>query len=277
MQAYDRTAPQGHAEPVTSWAPASLPDSSILHTTTMKIQHFGLLCLVASTPSFSRATVLLTEGFDNIGTLAGSGWTIVNNSSPLGSTSYFQGNTGVFSSQAGAGDSYIAANFNNAGLGGNISNWLILPTLTLDPTTQLSFYTQSANFFPDRLEVRMSTNGASADVGITDASTGDFSNLLLTINPSLDLVSYPSLSWQQYSVSLSSLGGPTNGRLAFRYLVPDTNTNGDYIGIDTVKVENVTATVPDAGATFVLLVAGLAATGTARRFAFNGRKPTNHA
>jgi hypothetical protein len=240
------------------------------------IQHFGLLCLVAALPSIGRATVLLTEGFDDISLLSGSGWSIVNNSTLGGSTSYFQGNSVVFSSQAGAADSYIAANFENAGFGGNISNWLILPTLTLESTTQLSFYTRAANFYADRLEVRMSVSGASANVGLTDTSVGDFSTLLLTVNPALVVGGYPD-AWQQFSVSLNSLGGPTSGRLAFRYSVPDTFTNGDYIGIDTVLVENVTAGVPDAASTLLLLFFGLTGAWSARLAGNHGRKGKHHA
>jgi hypothetical protein len=52
-----------------------------------------------------RASADSFRGFDNISTLAGSGWTLVNNSSPAGLTGWFQGNSGVFNSQAGAPDS----------------------------------------------------------------------------------------------------------------------------------------------------------------------------
>ena len=72
--------------------------------------------------SVANAVPILSENFDDISTLAASGWLFVNNSTPGGSTSWFQGNDGVFASQAGAADSYIAANYLNAGAGGNISN-----------------------------------------------------------------------------------------------------------------------------------------------------------
>src|SRR5262245_2666704 len=41
-----------------------------------------------------------------------------NNSSTLGQTGWFQGNPGVFPAQAGAGNSYVGANFLNAAGGG---------------------------------------------------------------------------------------------------------------------------------------------------------------
>src|SRR5262249_24998598 len=88
---------------------------------------------------------------------------------------------------------------------------------------------------PDRLELRLSLNGGSTNVGATDLSVGDFSTLLLTINPALALGGFPE-NWALFSATISGLGGPTNGRFAFRYTVPDTSINGDYIGIDTVRV-----------------------------------------
>ncbi|HYP51417.1 MAG TPA: choice-of-anchor J domain-containing protein, partial [Pyrinomonadaceae bacterium] len=52
----------------------------------------------------------ITEGFDNITTLPGSGWFTQNNSVPVGTTGWFQGNPAVFPAQAGATNSYIGAN-----------------------------------------------------------------------------------------------------------------------------------------------------------------------
>src|SRR5262249_7199215 len=95
--------------------------------------------------------------------------------------------------------------------------------------------TELGSAFPDRLELRLSTNGASTNVGATDASVGDFSTLLLTINPALALNGYPS-AWTQFNVAISGLSGSTAGRFAFRSSVPGTDVNGDYIGIDTLTV-----------------------------------------
>ena len=58
--------------------------------------------------------------------------------------------------------------------------------------------------------------------------------------------------------TISGLGGPVSGRFAFRYDVPDTSTNGDYIGIDTVAVNaRRVAAVPEP-ATWTMLGIGLA-------------------
>ncbi len=157
----------------------------------MKLRSIVLLAgLAAASLSTASAANLLAQNFEtfNLG-----GWTFTNRSSPLGSTGWFQGN-GVLTPQGGTTDSYIGANFNNATVGGNISNWLILPTLTLNDGDTLSFYTESTQAHPDNLEVRFSGNGSSSNVGSTSSSVGDFTNLLLEINPTYAAGGYPS-SW----------------------------------------------------------------------------------
>jgi PEP-CTERM motif len=214
-------------------------------TTQGRRARFVLAALVAGvlalrpTPTAASA---LTENFDNVAALGASGWVLVNNSSPAGGLPWFQGNPGVFPSQAGAPDAYIASNFNAAGaIGGNISNWLLLPELSFGANDFLTFYTRSSGVFPDRLEVRYSANGSSTNVGATDASVGDFTTLLLTLNPALNDGGYPT-DWTEFAVSLAALSG-TTGRLAFRYNVTDTAVNADYIGIDTVVVTPEPATL----------------------------------
>ena len=84
----------------------------------------------------------------------------------------------------------------------------------------------------------MSTNGASVDVGRTATDVGDFTTLLLDINPTYTTSGYPNI-WTQFTVSLSGIASPTRGRLALRYFVENggpSGTNSDYIGIDTLEV-----------------------------------------
>ena len=205
------------------------------------------LAVALLAPPSARAEVLLFENFDDVTALAG--WSAVNNSDPGGVTGWFQGNESVFPAQAGAADSYIAANFLNAGAGA-ISNWLILPELSYRTDDGLSFFTRSSGFLPDRLEVRFSA-GSGSDVGANAASVGTFTTLFLTLNPALNPNGYPT-EWTQYQVSLSALDG-LSGRLAFRYSIDDTLVNGDYIGIDTVAVNR----VPEPG-TLALVSLGIA-------------------
>ena len=73
--------------------------------------------LVATLAAGSVNAATLSEGFD---TVLPAGWTAKNNSVPIGTTNWFQGNATVFGSQSGAANSYIGANFNNtAGAGRN--------------------------------------------------------------------------------------------------------------------------------------------------------------
>jgi len=120
-----------------------------------------------------------------------------------------------------------------------ISNWLLTPPVTLQNGASLTFHTRTVDVpqFPDRLQVRMSTNGTSTNVGTTAYDFGDFTVLMLDINENLTTGGYPSV-WTQFTVTVSGVALPTTGRLALRYFVPDGGTgfpNGDYIGIDGVS------------------------------------------
>lgn len=184
-------------------------------------------------------TSAFSEGFDDITTLAGAGWSLQNLSNPVGTTGWFQGNDAVFPSQAGATTAYIGANFNNVSNVGNISNWLLTPEIGLKNGDQIKFWTRkvSPDSFADRLQVRMSTAGASTNVGASDTSVGDFTTVLLDINPTLVLGVYPVV-YTQFTVTISGLGAATTGRIGFRYFVTNGGLNGansDYIGIDTFE------------------------------------------
>lgn len=188
------------------------------------------------------ASDVLAEGFDDVTTLPGNGWAMTNNSEPVGLNSWFQGNPVVMPAHEGGENAYIGANYNSAGVTpGHISNWLMTPELTLTDDSTLSFWTRSpaGSSWADRLEVRMSTAGASTDVGSGYSGVGDFTERLLVINESLAGSGYPQ-EWTQYEVTIDGLDAPTSGRLAFRYHVPDggpAGTNSNFIGIDTVSYE----------------------------------------
>jgi hypothetical protein len=191
--------------------------------------------------SISAKAQTFTENFDDITTLTGSGWVMTNASAAVGSTNWFQGTSvaggGPFDAFNGAANAYIGANYNNTGSTGTISNWLMTPNRTLRNGDVITFYTRKVapDSYADRLELRMSTNGASTMVG-TGAAVGDYTTLLLSINPSLVLGVYPT-AWTLYTVTISGLPAPTSGRLAFRYFVTGagfSGTNSDYVGIDNV-------------------------------------------
>jgi hypothetical protein len=198
---------------------------------------------IATTSSDAPAALnvaSLNEGFDDITTLVANGWVLQNNSTPVGSTSWTQGPAvsggGPFDAFDGASNAFISANYNNTGNTGTISNWMLTPVLDFGGGANLTFYTRkvSPDSYADRLEVRISTNGDSTDIGVPGTGVGDFTTLALSINPTLVLGVYPT-SWTQFTIS----GLPHNGtgRIAFRYYVTNAGylgTNSDFIGIDHV-------------------------------------------
>jgi hypothetical protein len=195
----------------------------------------------AALPFMQATAQSFSESFNDITILAGSGWVMTNASVAVGSTNWFQGNSvaagGPFDAYNGATNAYIGANYNNTGNTGTISNWLMTPNRTLRNGDVITFYTRKAapDTYADRLEVRMSTNGASTNVG-TGSAVGDYTTLLLSVNPTLVLGVYP-VAWTQYTITISGLPAPTSGRIAFRYYVTGggyLGTSSDYIGIDQV-------------------------------------------
>ncbi len=86
------------------------------------------------------------------------------------------------------------------------------------------------------MQVRLSLNGTSTNVGTGPDDVGDFTELLLDIDPLYEGV-YP-ITWTQYSLKLSGLpAGGVSGRFSFRYYVEDSGpdgNNGIAIGIDTL-------------------------------------------
>jgi hypothetical protein len=193
------------------------------------------LCLLSFESTFSQA---INEGFSNVAGLTAAGWNQQNLSSPIGSNpNWVQGDpvNMPFSANSLPANSFISANFNSVVGAATISNWLITPMLNLNNGDVITFYTRgTGSIYADNLQVRLSTNGSSTNVGASNISVGDFSNLLLEINPTLNAALYPAI-WTQYTITISGLASPTTGRIAFRYFVPNggpTGTNSDLIGID---------------------------------------------
>jgi hypothetical protein len=213
------------------------------------VQVYAGLVLAAAAAG-AQADTVLAESFDDVAALTASGWVQLNASTaPLG-TGWFQGNSGIFPAASGAADAYVAANFLGTGsASGAVSNWLMTPVLTLDGSSTLSFLVRTAgDGFLDKLEVRFSGNGASTSVA-------DFGTLLGSFQAST------STGWVGLSYSLLGLDAPTSGRLAFRYVVDNVSTAGNYIGIDDVAV----TAVPEP-ATYGLMGLGVAALLLRRRF-----------
>ena len=169
-------------------------------------------------------------------------WTTLNLSLPLGPTKWFQGipNNSIFSSHNGIANSYVAANYRNTTeFGGTISNWLILPTQSLQNGDVIKFWTRSVGSSPDRLELRLSETGANYIAPTTAVNTGSYGLLLQEVNPNLVQGAYP-LIWTEYSITITGINNNSNYSLAFRYYVtgagPNVSQNSDYIGIDTLSI-----------------------------------------
>jgi hypothetical protein len=167
-----------------------------------------------------------------------AGWNAVNNSTVVGTTTVFQGNSAVFPAHMGAATSYAGMNFNATTGTNTISVWLITPSrVGIQNGDTWSFWTRSVtgSTFPDRLEFRLSTNGATCSPGTGPTAVGDFTTLLTTINPTLTVGGYPQV-YTQFQGTLSGIAAPSTGCFAFRYFVTDggpTGANSDYIGVDT--------------------------------------------
>jgi hypothetical protein len=194
--------------------------------------------------AISNAQTTSTEqGFESVVNLPG--WSFSNQSNPIGITNWFQGKPGTFIAQAGDGDSYIAANFNNTGgeegSSGTICNYMIMPDL--GEVESISFFSRSSrssnnfNVYPDRLYLVYSPTGEVGTGNCTDGF-GDFTETLLVINEELTdegflLGGYPLLLWEKFTSDI--LG---DGRIAFVYYVEDAGfygTNSNFIGIDSVE------------------------------------------
>jgi hypothetical protein len=117
-----------------------------------------------------------TEGFE---AFTGTGWNFSNQSNPIGPQGW--GIAGI----GHTGTSSLADNYQAGSGTSTLSSWAELPVQVLNNGDTFSFWTQApfSNSFPDRLQLRMSTNGASSNTGTTEFDVGDFSTLLLDINP----------------------------------------------------------------------------------------------
>lgn len=210
------------------------------------------------TYTMPEATVF-SEGFDVV---TPPGW-VVNNQSDNATaalTSWFQGNPAVFPAHSGASNSYAGANFNNTTGTGTISDWLIAPSIPggLQNGDVVHFWTRtvSAPAFPDRLQLRMSPAGGT-NPGTGSASTGDFSTLLVDVNPTLTLTGYPN-AWTEFTATIS--GNFPSGRLALRYFVTGggpSGANSDYIGVDDFFVDRPGGGVPEPASLGLIGLGGL--------------------
>jgi len=187
----------------------------------------------------------MIESFEHVDSLFMQGWEKRNNSSPAGSGEWRQ-DFGNFDANFGPDNSSIVCDYQSiaSGQAGDISNWLITPTLNLTNGDSIIIHTMSYQngAFPDRMEIRMNVSN-TIDVGMTTTSVGDFDTLLFTINPTLTTGTggYPMI-WVRYAIGISGLPTTTPSRIGFRYYVTNggqSGTNGSTIGIDRFEHKSV--------------------------------------
>lgn len=187
----------------------------------------------------AHSAVLLSEGFNNVAALGAAGWTFNNASTPTGSTGWFQGNPADsgFNAQAGAANSFIGANFNNAAIGGMIDNYLITPLFNTSTAITVSFYANAAKelLYFDNIAFGFSSGTGTAP---SDFSFGPTS----VVTPAM---------WTNYIAASSGNGAGSQGRFAIRYTGEADLSN--YIGIDSLTV---TSAVPEPS-TIMMFGAGM--------------------
>lgn len=191
----------------------------------------------------SNAQSLLQENFDALGSPIAlpTGWEMTNQSSPIGTGSWFAGNTASFTSYNGPDNGYIGVNYQSGSGVSTLSNWLMTPPVTVQNGDEVSFYTRVPNgsSWADRLELRQSVLGSGSTAPVGATGVGSYSTLCLTVNPNLIASEYPS-TWTKYTYVVTGLTGQVSCRFALRYYVtfggPD-GQNSNYIGVDAFQVK----------------------------------------
>lgn len=246
-------------------------------------RRFSVSVLLAGLCGFGGAQAAqLSEGFDLTGTTLPTmtlptGWIARNQSVVPGtgnSANCFyvadRGGVGTGTSSwlpaDGAGMAY--ATFACTTGAGAASGFLISPALTdLANGVTLDFQirgdTLTGPTRPDRVQVLLclgATCGDTGSSGSTPEDLGQFSTVVLDINPTQAPGVFP-LTWTPQHVTLSGLPqGNHAGRLAFRFVAPNggpSGNQGSRVGIDTVVVSDPPAPLTggwsnDIGANFAI-------------------------
>ena len=201
--------------------------------------------LAAAACAAHSQVVVVNEGFNDVTTLAGSGWVLNNASTPIGPVAnWFQGDQTVFAAFAGAPQAYIASNFNNAAPGGTLANFLFTPVFTTQGGGTVSFWARSPSGetgFTDHIRVGRTMGGTTP---------GDF----IQVGTDITLTD----TWTQYSFSIAAQGVGATGRAVIEYFGLGDTSN--YVGVDSVNVN----VVPEPE-TWALVGLGLAALGIVKR------------
>jgi hypothetical protein len=205
-------------------------------------------------------TASWSENFTDVSKLGSKGWVITNNTDKPCPEAWRKGryeatNKYTFGTDYVVGfpayaaerspNDFISVDMYAGSTVANMSVWLITPVTKMKNGDQFVFYSRahvddgtfSAKDGNDRMQIRGNFNNTSTNVGTDWTSVGSFTTLLLDINANLDLYGYPE-TWTQYTITLSGITGTINGRLAFRYYVPEGGPDGNnssMVGVDEVS------------------------------------------
>jgi hypothetical protein len=187
-----------------------------------------------------------TQELDNIASATGAGWKFLNKSeTQTANTKGFVNGVGT----AYSGTGFITAGWQANDGAGVISVWAISPKVILQNGDKITFYTRSvndytdpANVYPDRLQLRLAL--ADKDSVGPGTGVGLFKINLVDVNASYAAtlpVAYPS-AWTKFEATVSGLSKPTEGHYALRYFVEDggsAGTNSNGIFLDKVQYTSV--------------------------------------
>lgn len=191
------------------------------------------------------------------------GWHFINHSLSLGPTNWNTPSAPPFyaySTKTTIGEFLWVDYFSTSSPQGVISNWAVSPSVILQNGDKIVFYTRCELYaqgtdstdYANRLQLRLNTSNDGLNVG-NGSDVGDYSTLLLDINPDYIKFSYNQYSssnplardsmryayppvWTKFESTISGLQKPTRGRFAFRYFIENGGYSGKgtSVGIDSV-------------------------------------------
>ena len=203
----------------------------------------AVLCLIPSCKK-DKDSFSFKENFEVVYNLTSRGWIFQNNSIPSDAGAWRQGITtdtkstsygfNAYNKKSSDDEYAFAGYYSFSPVTGSISSWMFTPAVEVKNGDHIIFYTRVDNDFYrlDRLQVRLNETDNSTNVGTTPESTGNFTKLMLDINPGLTMNGYPSV-WSRYDITVSGLAARKNTRIAFRYMGDPQSTGG--VGLDAFE------------------------------------------
>ncbi len=180
-----------------------------------------------------NGTPIYTDNFDganDTAALRARGYKFYQQSVPVGTTNWFQGNSTVFTAYNGPSTGYVGANYNATSGVGTIDLWLVLPFQVggYQAGDSVYFYHRSpdASTYPDSMRVMYSA--ADSTPAGTWTELGRFKT------------STAGWALAKYRIATTS----ATGRVAIRYAVANggpSGANSDYIGIDALSIVRTSA------------------------------------